>query len=288
MDELNIKMTAIADEIRELNGGTEKLGLDNMVVSIREGNDEIALQAELLEQAVAELHGKVAPDLYNNGYDAGYEAGKADVPDYLAASLNNTLATCLSDEILTIPNYGFWGRTALERVALKFCVDVQTAAFQGCTSLESISFPACKTIGGTVFRGCSKLTDVDFPILETTSTYAFADCSALKRVYFPALKTLAGAVFTNCAALEYVRLSAVTNIGAIAFEKCTSLSTVVIEQSSNVCALAATSAFNGSPIANGTGFIYVPDTLVERYKTATNWTTYASQIKPLSELEETL
>ena len=32
------------------------------------------------------------------------------------------------------------------------------------------------------------------------------------------------------------------------------------------------------------GYIYVPDALVDSYKKATNWVTYADQIKPLSEL----
>jgi hypothetical protein len=50
--------------------------------------------------------------------------------------------------------------------------------------------------------------------------------------------------------------------------------------------LGNVNVFSSSAIANGTGFVYVPDNLVEKYKTATNWSTYASQIKPMSELPE--
>lgn len=46
-----------------------------------------------------------------------------------------------------------------------------------------------------------------------------------------------------------------------------------------------TNAFTGTKIASGTGYVYVPDELVEEYKVATNWSTFANQIKPLSELE---
>ena len=42
--------------------------------------------------------------------------------------------------------------------------------------------------------------------------------------------------------------------------------------------------FSGSTIESGTGYIYVPDTMVDEYKKSTNWSTYASQIKGLSEL----
>ena len=40
----------------------------------------------------------------------------------------------------------------------------------------------------------------------------------------------------------------------------------------------------GTTIENGTGYVYVPDDMVDTYKSATNWSTYASQIKGMSEL----
>ena len=40
----------------------------------------------------------------------------------------------------------------------------------------------------------------------------------------------------------------------------------------------------GTTIAKGTGYVYVPDDMVDTYKSATNWSTYASQIKGMSEL----
>ena len=52
------------------------------------------------------------------------------------------------------------------------------------------------------------------------------------------------------------------------------------------CTLSNANVFTGTPIASGTGFIYVPDEAVETYKTATNWNTYASQIKGLSEIPQ--
>ena len=40
-----------------------------------------------------------------------------------------------------------------------------------------------------------------------------------------------------------------------------------------------------TPIALGTGVIYVPDASLEAYKTATNWSQYSDRIHPLSEIE---
>ena len=39
-------------------------------------------------------------------------------------------------------------------------------------------------------------------------------------------------------------------------------------------------------IAKGAGYIYVADSLVDSYKSDASWSTYASQIKPLSEYTE--
>ena len=57
---VNSKMTALADEIRELSGTTEKIGLDDMTTHVANANTEIDDQTALLEQAIAALEGKTA------------------------------------------------------------------------------------------------------------------------------------------------------------------------------------------------------------------------------------
>jgi hypothetical protein len=61
---------------------------------------------------------------------------------------------------------------------------------------------------------------------------------------------------------------------------------LIIRNSTTLATLGSTNAFSNTPIASGTGYIYVPDDLVDRYKQATNWSTYASQIKGISELPQ--
>lgn len=81
--------------------------------------------------------------------------------------------------------------------------------------------------------------------------------------------------------------STITEIGDNSMCQCTQLETVIC-RATTVPTMGSTSGtygiFGGSKIAAGTGYIYVPDDLVEDYKAATNWSTYAAQIKGLSEL----
>lgn len=90
--------------------------------------------------------------------------------------------------------------------------------------------------------------------------------------------------FYGCSQLTSVDFSLKVTIGASAFDDCTQLTTLIL-RANEVCNLSSTSAFTYTPIKSGTGYIYVPNDLVDSYKAATNWSTYAAQIKPLSELE---
>ena len=74
----------------------------------------------------------------------------------------------------------------------------------------------------------------------------------------------------------------ITNSGGM-FRFCYSLNTVIINNET-LFKMTNTNMFQNTPIASGTGYVYVPDNMVETYKTATNWSTYADQIKPISEL----
>ena len=69
----------------------------------------------------------------------------------------------------------------------------------------------------------------------------------------------------------------------VSFNGLTALEKLIIRTPS-VCSLANASALARTKIESGTGYIYVPDNLVDSYKTATNWSAYAAQIKPISEL----
>jgi hypothetical protein len=62
--------------------------------------------------------------------------------------------------------------------------------------------------------------------------------------------------------------------------------TTVILRVNKVCTLANVSAFNNTPIKNGSGYVYVPSALVDSYKAASNWSTYAAQIRAIEDYPE--
>ena len=101
------------------------------------------------------------------------------------------------------------------------------------------------------------------------------------------ITTVKVGLFSNCTNLTTINLPKCTFINYNAFYNCTGLATIILSNNQMVT-LEYINTFNNSSIANGTGYIYVPDNLVNSYKTITNWPIYADQIKPLSELPSNL
>ena len=110
------------------------------------------------------------------------------------------------------------------------------------------------------FRTDTLLTTVSLPAATSINTYAFYGCTSLTSVDFPL----------------------VTSLGTNAFRYCSALTSLTLSKN-QVATLSATNALQNTPIASGTGYIYVPDDLVDQYKTAANWNTYANQILPISQ-----
>ena len=137
-------------------------------------------------------------------------------------------------------------------------------AFYYCQQLESANFPAVTTIGESAFADCEDLTSANFPVATTIGKSAFADCSVITGFDFPA----------------------VTTISNFAFNRCAMLTTLILRNASAVCVLSHTNAFMNTPIASETGYIYVPAALVDSYKTATNWSTYKTQIRAIEDYPE--
>jgi hypothetical protein len=127
-----------------------------------------------------------------------------------------------------------------------------------CGSLISANFPECTIVRDSAFFNCYNIATVNMP---------------KARYFFPQ-------VFTNCHNLKRLDCQ-VARINAQAF-KASGLDTLII-RSNSVCVLASSDAFNGTPIESGTGYIYVPATLVDSYKTATNWSTYANQFRTIED-----
>ena len=126
------------------------------------------------------------------------------------------------------------------------------------------------------------MTEYESDSATVVAQYAFYQQTVLQTVESSAA-TIEQYAFNGCTALTEVDLTSTSpvTIQANAFAGCTQLTHLII-RSTTVSTLSATSALTGTKIASGNGAIYVPAELVDTYKAATNWSTYASQIYPIT------
>lgn len=141
-------------------------------------------------------------------------------------------------------------------------------ALSYCHALTKIVMQNCVTISNGAFRNCDSVTSAAFDKANFVGSNSFADCHALQSI------TIGGS-------------GAQVMIESSAFVNCYHLTSVVLPFDS-VCVLENTNAFSRTPIADSSytgsyGTIYVPQNLVNSYKSATNWSVYADRITGIVE-----
>lgn len=173
-------------------------------------------------------------------------------------------ATEISSNTLTkIRARAFYNFAALQSVSFPMVTEMGSYSFDGCEGLTNISLPLLTQIKSYGFRNCKTLTYINLPNVTKTDTYAFYGCKALVKADFAKLGAISYSDFQNCSALE-----------------------ALILRKTTVCTLVASDVFNGSGIKSGIGYIYVPSNLVNSYESASNWSTYASQIRAIEDYPE--
>ena len=226
---------------------------------------------------------------------------------------NCTLLTFvnLPDTLTSIGDYAFYGCTSLPEIAFPSSLtSIGFDAFERCTSLSSIVLPEGLTaIGQSAFVRCSALSLViDLPNLTTLGKDAFSLADVTRVENLGKISSIENAVSSNygmfrgnvnltfvnlpdtltsigdyafygCTSLPEIAFpSSLTSIGQYAFNGCSSLQYIRIEATTPPT-LASTNA-----IPSTIGAIYVPDESVAAYQAATNWSSFASKIKGISEM----
>lgn len=190
-------------------------------------------------------------------------------PEYFTKVWNKDIVEWINHKIVgNIPSDFQKGNTKLVKVDLPYITALSSAAFSGCNKLADVNLPSVTSISANAFSNCWELEDIILPSLTTFIDwgYTFNICEKLKRVVLP---VFTGTITTNCF-------------------PCKSLTALVLG-ANTVCTLNTTNAFpSNTPIAKGTGYIYVRRSLIDPYKSASNWSNFASQFIALEDHPEIL
>ena len=197
-------------------------------------------------------------DTYDD-YVSQISGGGGDVPSNLSEwtydDNGNILSMTYTAETIPASAYSY---SKLESATISNSVTtIEDSAFDYCTSLTSITIPSGVTsIGQRTFNNCRSFTSVTIPDSVISIGYR---------------------AFYNCFSLSACTIgNGVISISGQAFFNCSSLSSITVNAATPP-ELENANAFNNTNDCP----IYVPAESLEAYKSATNWSTYASRIQAI-------
>jgi len=226
----------------------------------------------------------------NSAFSYCYSLASITIPSGVTSIGSNAFYSCCSLASLTIPSD---------------VTSIGSSAFYSCCSLASLTIPSGVTsISNSAFYCCYSLTSITIPSsVKNIDNYAFYYCYSLTSITIPSTVTSIGSsAFYNCCSLTSITIpSSVTSIGSAAFFSCYSLASLTIP--SDVTSIGnnafkycyGVSKYHILPTSVPTAgtnifdsivsdcVIYVPyssdHSILEAYKTANNWSTYATYMQ---------
>ena len=238
---LKVKITAVADAIREKTKTTAKMTLSEMpslIKKIQVSTESAGSTGNAMEPWLAKyLSGDriiglfTIPDYVTNSEvwsPSGYTFAGMKVESANTGNLNviregmfyksELKKVDLNNTVTEIRSYAFKNCLSLTEITGSDAVkEICTSAFEGCASLKSISFKNVPIIYDYCFEGCNNLSEVSLPATTTVGDSAFRDCYNLSKITLPATTTVGDSAFQGCNNLSKITLPAVEKVERNAF-----------------------------------------------------------------------
>ena len=221
--------------------------------------------------------GNIKKDVEIFGTTGSYEGGGGGLSVDDIIERTNFPATITYDGTKKPTDYVFMNCTTIQSFTASKKMDLAPGVFYGCTGLQSASLPLCETNNqscGNVFQGCTSLTSVYLPKVKLLGGSSFRSCSSLETLVLPSVTALR-TDYARDTALKKIDLGACTSIPTANTLVNNPSLTMIVLRASSVCTLSNINVLNNTPFASGGtgGTLYVPNSLLASYQSASNWST---------------
>lgn len=268
---------------------------------------ESGLTSMNIPSSVITLSNYIFQDCLNlNSLSFNNNSTITSIPSYFCKNCYSLLNLSLPTTITSISSNAFENCSSLEELnfssANSYSIAINNYTFQNCSNLEKVTSNATIILpnGSYCFANCTNLKEFPFYLMSSAiGSYAFQNCGFVNLDLGNAscgmgsfenctqLKTVIfsygnGYSFRGCTSLEKATYTGTHQFVNQLFAN-TNLNTLILTTTEKIVPLNSTSVFTDTPIAAGTGYIYVPSSLLSAYQSATNWTTYSSQFRAIED-----
>lgn len=193
---------------------------------------------------------------------------------------DNLTSIVIPNSVTSIGEHAFNNCDNLTSITIPNSITrIGTNVFYFCISLTGITIPNSVTsIGDGAFGFCRSLTSITIPDSVTSiGTNMCYSCISLESITLPnSITSIKSSAFYNCSSLTSVTIgNGVTSIGTSALQIGSSTNKATITMISTTPPTITTSTFNTSYLNK----IIVPKGTGSTYKSATNWSAFASYIR---------
>lgn len=160
---------------------------------------------------------------------------------------------------------------------------INELAFIDDTMITTVRSSTLTEVGKSAFWRAANLAIFDAPnVGGKLDTYTFRLTSLGEFINYN-ITYIGNSAFEDTPLTKVDLYGNITYFGAWAFHGTTNLETLILRSSNGIPSLVSTNVFSDCAISNGTGYIYVPSSLIDAYKSATNWSTFSDQIRAIED-----
>ena len=214
----------------------------------------------------------------------------AMVKELVTANAKNSLGsggkskyTYIPSSVTSIGNQAFYNCYSLQSIIIPSNVtSIEQQAFYNCSSLQSITIPSSVTsIGGYAFYNCFSLQSITIPENVTSiGNNAFQSCSSLQSITIPeSVTSIGNQAFNGCNSIYFAEIKSDAKINSSTYN----FGSQTLYDFSGCKSIPVLGSSSGLNSLINTTAIYVPLSLYDEWKEATNWAAYASKIQPKGE-----
>ena len=232
------------------------------------------------------------------------------IASYTDAQIKKALLTrdfsgigrAFEDDVITGVKVGaFAAAQNLDKVSLPAVKEVHAYAFQN-AAINEIDLPweELESIGFGAFMGSSgypqnlvlsKLTALSNGVFAGTSSAKNTNLRTISLPLWTGSSFSEGSGFSNgntgafayCTNLKKIDLGgAITKLSSAFMSNASNVTALILRGVTSVPTISSTT-FNSTAVKSGTCYVYVPKSLVETFKVASYWSSYASQIRAIED-----